>query len=150
MLIQKPILNYIIHFHFRQWTGSFFSVLHYEKNFWFFCFLKWGEIEISLPYKWISKQNNHFFPLRIAKTVFSALPIYRGKLAHLKYVIGFAAAYEKRFREIMDARQKAEKKKKYPYGKTGICSRTAEYRRKTHAANWYLLWLGRHTGHYLN
>lgn len=32
-------------------------------------------------------------------------------LAHLKYVMGFVAAYENQFREIMGARQKAETKK---------------------------------------
>lgn len=33
-------------------------------------------------------------------------------LAHLKYVMGFVAAYENQFREIMGARQKAETKKR--------------------------------------
>lgn len=40
-----------------------------------------------------------------------AVVLEKGVLAHLKYVIGFVAAYENQFREIMGARQKAEIKK---------------------------------------
>ena len=41
-----------------------------------------------------------------------AVVLEKGVLAHLKYVIGFVAAYENQFREIMGARQKAEIKKR--------------------------------------
>lgn len=40
-----------------------------------------------------------------------AVVLEKGVLAHLKYVIGYVANYEKQFREIMGARQKAEVKK---------------------------------------
>lgn len=40
-----------------------------------------------------------------------AVVLEKGVLAHLKYVIGYVSAYEKQFREIMGARQKAEVKK---------------------------------------
>ena len=40
-----------------------------------------------------------------------AVVLEKGVLAHLKYVIGFVAAYENQFREIMGAMQKAEIKK---------------------------------------
>lgn len=40
-----------------------------------------------------------------------AVVLEKGVLAHLKYVIGYVSAYEKQFREIMSAKQKAEVKK---------------------------------------
>lgn len=40
-----------------------------------------------------------------------AVVLEKGVLAHLKYVIGYVSAYEKQFREIMGAKQKAEVKK---------------------------------------
>ena len=39
-----------------------------------------------------------------------AVVLEKGVLAHLKYVIGYVSAYEKQFREIMGAKQKAEVK----------------------------------------
>ena len=40
-----------------------------------------------------------------------AVVLEKGVLSHLKYVIGYVSAYEKQFREIMGAKQKAEVKK---------------------------------------
>ncbi len=40
-----------------------------------------------------------------------AVVLEKGVLAHMRYVIGFVAAYEDRFREIMGAKHKAEAKK---------------------------------------
>ncbi len=40
-----------------------------------------------------------------------AVVLEKGVLSHLKYVVGYVSAYEKQFREIMGAKQKAEVKK---------------------------------------